>query len=377
MKIAMIGHKRVPSREGGIEIVVEEISTRMARQGHDVTVYNRTGHHVSGKTFDPDQGRQLKTYKGVRVKKAFTIQKKGLAAATSSFFATIKALFGKYDCIHYHAEGPSVMLCIPHLLGLRTVVTIHGLDWQRGKWDKFATWYLKLGEKTAVRYANEVIVLSKSMQRYFMQQYGRSTVFIPNGVEKPPHQPVNTIRSRWGLEKDSYICFLSRIVPEKGLQYLIEAFRGVQTDKSLVVAGGSSDTEGFFEQMRHLAAADTRVIFTDFVCGQALAELYSNAYVYVLPSDLEGMPLGLLEAMSYGNCCVVSDIAECTEVVEDQALTFSRGDVAALRQKLQMLCDDQAVVEQYKRNASDFICRKYQWDDIVVETLNLYRKSGK
>lgn len=226
LNIAMIGHKRIPSREGGIEIVVEELSTRLVTLTHKVTAYSRRGHHVSGKQFDgQSNGRQLKYYKGVRIVNVPTIESKVLAAVTSSFFGTVKAILCHYDCIHFHAEGPSVMLWIPHVLGIRTVVTIHGLDWKRAKWDGFATKYLKLGEKIAAKYADEVIVLSKNVQQYFRDIYNRETVFIPNGIDRPEVLKPQLIKETWGLEKDEYILFLGRIVPEKGLQYLVDAFK--------------------------------------------------------------------------------------------------------------------------------------------------------
>ncbi len=371
LNIAMLGHKRIPSREGGIEIVVEELSTRMVQQGHNVTSYNRSGHHVSGKEFDTSN---LSEYKGVRLKSVFTIDRKGLAALTSSFFAAFKAAFGRYDVVHFHAEGPCAMLWLPKLFGKRCVATVHGLDWQREKWKGgFGSKYIKFGEKVAVKYADEIIVLSKGVQDYFKQTYGRETKFIPNGVNRPEIREAELIKEKFGLVKDSYILFLGRIVPEKGLRYLIEAFKGIQTDKKLVIAGGASDTEDFMNEIKELAKGDDRIIFTGFVAGRMLEELYSNAYVYCLPSDLEGMPLSLLEAMSYGNCCLVSDIAECAEVVEDKAVVFKKSDAADLRAKLQMLCDNRKTVENYKNTATEFICHKYSWDDVVGKTIELYR----
>lgn len=371
LRIAMLGHKRIPSREGGIEIVVEELSTRMAALGHSVTCYNRLGHHVSGKEFDRDS---LNEYKGVKLKSVFTINHKGLAAMTSSVSGAVHAAFGKYDIVHFHAEGPCVMLWLPKLFGKRCVATIHGVDWQRAKWGGFARKYIKLGEKMAVKYADEIIVLSTEMQRYFMDTYGRKTVFIPNGVIRPIPCGSQLIKEKLGLEKDSYILFLGRLVPEKGITYLIEAFKDIKTDKKLVIAGGSSDTEAYMQKLSRLARGDDRIIFTGFVQGRMLEELYSNAYVYSLPSDLEGMPLSLLEAMSYGNCCLVSGIPECTEVVEDNALVFRKSDAADLREKLQSACDYPEKVNRLKDGAADFICQKYNWGNVVGQTLGLYRK---
>lgn len=369
LRIAMLGHKRIPSREGGVEIVVEELSTRMAAVGHDVTCFNRGGHHVSGKEFDQSS---LSEYKGVKLKKVFTIDAKGLAAMSSSFFGAICCAFGKYDVVHFHAEGPCAFIWLPKLFGKRVVATIHGLDWQRDKWHGFAKKYIHFGEKMAAKYADELIVLSHGVEDYFLKEYGRDTVFIPNGVERPEVIPAEMITEKFGLRKDDYILFLGRIVPEKGVRYLIEAFKQIRTDKKLVIAGGSSDTEDFYNEMKELAKEDERIIFTGFVQGQLLNELYSNAYIYCLPSDLEGMPLSLLEAMSYGNCCVTSDIAECAEVVEDKAIKITHSDIEALREALQKLCDNPDEVNSYKKEASTFICNKYNWDRVVKRTLEMY-----
>lgn len=366
-RIAMLGHKRIPSREGGIEIVVEELSTRMAKLGHSVTVYNRNGKHVSG-------GRVEKTdeYKGVKIKRVFTIDHKGLAAMTSSFFATLAASFSNYDVIHIHAEGPAFFSFIPHLLHKKVVVTIHGLDWDRAKWSGFAKWYIKQGEKNAVKYADEIIVLSEGVKEYFRKEYGRETRFIPNGVNRPEIKEVDEIK-KWDLEKDNYVLYLGRIVPEKGEHYLIEAWKKIESDKKLVIAGGISDTAGYGKELKDLAAGDDQIIFTGFVQGQVLEELYSNAYVYCLPSDLEGMPLSLLEAMSYGNCCLVSDIDECKEVVEDKGVVFEKSNTEDLREKLEWLIGHEEEVEKYKAEAAEFICSKYNWGDVVEKTMEFYK----
>lgn len=372
LNIAMLGHKRVPSREGGIEIVVEELSTRMAALGHQVTCYNRKGHHVSGKEFD---GKQQKSYEGVRLKTVPTVEKKGLAAVTSSFFACLLAAAGKYDVVHIHAEGPAAFCWIPKLFGKRTVVTVHGIDWQREKWKSgFGSKYIHMGEKMAVKHADEIIVLSQGVQEYFRNTYGRETRMIPNGVTRPELVEARLIRDKFELEKDSYILYLGRIVPEKGEHYLIEAFKKVKTEKKLVIAGGASDSAEYMEKLKDMAAGDNRIIFTGFVQGQMLEELYSNAYLYILPSDLEGMPLSLLEAMSYGNCCIVSDIPECTEVVEDKAMIFKKSDVEDLRGKLQFACEHPEEVHKLKTEAADYICAKYNWDDVVEKTLELYKR---
>lgn len=370
--VSMFGQKRL-SREGGIEIVVKELCTGMARDGCQVTCYNRSGHHMSGAEYDDKI-----EYDGIRQKFVPTIERKGLAAVSSSFFAALYSAFGKYDVVHIHAEGPAFFSWLPKMFGKKVVVTIHGIDWQREKWKSgFGSKFIRQGEKNAVKYADEIIVLSKGVQDYFKDTYGRETHFIPNGVNRPETREAGLITEKFGLTKDSYILFLARLVPEKGIRYLIEAFKDVKTDKKLVIAGGSSDTDSFIVELKELAKDDDRIIFTGFVQGQMLDELYSNAYIYTLPSDLEGMPLSLLEAMSYGNCCLVSDIPECAEVVEDRALIFKKSDVNELREKLQDACDYPEKVKEMKAQAADFICKKYNWDSVINETMKLYRRNNK
>ncbi len=371
MKIAMIGHKRIPSREGGIEIVVDKLSTELVKRGHTVVAYNRKGHHVSGKEFE--NSKKSDRYNGIKLKTVFTFESSKLNAIVYSVLAAIRASFSRFDVVHFHAEGPASMCWLPKLFGKRVIVTIHGLDWQRSKWGGFATGFLKFGEKTAAKYADEIIVLSKNVQKYFLDTYNRKTVYIPNGIEKPEIRDNSLIKEKFKLEKNEYILFLGRIVPEKGVHYLINAYKNIETDKRLVIAGGSSHTSEYMNQVKELAKDDSRIIFTDFVQGQALEELYSNTYVYCLPSDLEGMPLSLLEAMSYGNCCLISDIPECTEVCENNATVFTKGNEKDLQEKLQMLLNHKDLTDKYKQNASNFICNKFNWNDIVSETIVLYK----
>ena len=272
----MFGQKRL-SREGGVEIVVKELCTRMAQNGCDVTCYNRAGHHVSGAEYD-DAGKT--EYEGIRQKSVPTIERRGLAAVSSSAFAALYSAFGKYDVVHIHAEGPAFFAWLPKMFGKRVVVTVHGIDWQREKWQSgLGSKFIHQGEKNAAKYADEVIVLSKGVQDYFKETYGRETHFIPNGVNRPQIREANLITEKFGLKKDSYILFLGRLVPEKGIRYLVEAFKNVKTDKKLVIAGGSSDTDSFMEELKELAKGDDRILFTGFVQGAMLDELYSNAYM--------------------------------------------------------------------------------------------------
>ncbi len=367
--VSMFGQKRL-TREGGVEIVVKELCTRMARDGYAVTCYNRSGHHVSGSEYD---NKEKEEYEGIHQKYVPTIEKKGLAAVSSSFFAAVCSAFGRYDIVHIHAEGPAFFAWIPKMFGKRVIVTIHGIDWQREKWKSgFGSKFIRQGEKNAVKYADEIIVLSKGVQNYFKNTYNRETHFISNGVNRHDIVKADDITSKYGLMKDSYILFLGRLVPEKGVHYLIKAYKQINTDKKLVIAGGASDTDEYVSKLKDLSKDDDRIIFTGFVQGKVLDELYSNAYIYSLPSDLEGMPLSLLEAMSYGNCCLVSDIPECAEVVEDKAILFKKSDEEDLRNKLQNACDDEQMVRVLKKQASNYICKKYNWDEVVRLTEELY-----
>lgn len=370
MKIAMIGHKRIPSREGGVEIVVGELSRRMVSLGNSVTAFNRKSEHIAGKEFDTDFDK--KEWNGVSLKWVATPNSSKLNAIVYSAFATARALFGNYDIIHFHAEGPSSMVPLAKLFGKKCVVTIHGLDWQRSKWGGFATKFLQYGEKCAAKYADEIIVLSKNVQQYFFDKYGRETVYIPNGIEKPKPIEANIIKQQYSLEKDGYILYLGRIVPEKNIHSLIEAYSQISTDKKLVIAGGASHTSEYAASLIEQAKSNKNIIFTGFVQGAELEELYSNAYIYCLPSDLEGMPISLLEAMSYGNCCLTSDICECTEVCGKNAVYFKKGDTADLKNKLEEFLGDSEKVAEYKKCASEYVCSKYNWDDITDKTLSIY-----
>lgn len=362
MRIAMIGQKKIPSRMGGVEVVVQQLSENLVKKGNKVTAFNRA-----------DSKKSLKTYKGVTLKTVPTIKLKGLSAVTSSFFATIIASMSNFDIVHIHAEGPAAMAWLPKLFGKKCVVTIHGLDYKRDKWGELAKKYIKFGEKMAVKHADQIIVLNKPMQEYFWQKYKRKTVLIPNGINTVHHTKADEIRSL-GLNKGSYILFLGRIVPEKGIECLIKAFKKVKTDKELVIAGASSDTDDFLKKMKKLASNDSRIKFVGFVKGKLLDELYTNAYIYVLPSKLEGMPMGLLEAISYGKCCIISDIPENLDIVGESGLSFKKNDVDDLAKKLEETIRNPRLVAQLGKAAEEKAKSKYDWSIIAQKTLEVYRK---
>ena len=370
MKVAMIGHKVVPSRRGGIENVLTTLCPILVEMGVDVTCYNRSSDQVENEYVGTVENG---CYKGVKIKKAFTLPVRGLAAMISSFTAAIAASFRDYDVIHFHAEGPCAALWIPKLFGKKCVATVHGLDWQREKWGKgFASKYIKFGEKVLAKYADEVIVLSQAAYDYFKETYGRETVIIHNGVTRPEKKDAELITEKYGLHKDEYISVISRLTAEKGIHYLIDAYQKIKTDKKLVIAGDTSDTDDYVKLLKDKAQGNPNIIFTGFISGETLNEVYSNSYINVLPSDLEGMSLSLLESLSYSNALLCSDIPENTAVAEDKAVYFKKGDVEDLAKKLQELCDRKEIVEKVRFGADEFILEKYDWKKIAKQTSDLY-----
>ena len=372
MKVAMIGHKVVPSRRGGIENVLTSLCPLLAEAGVDVTCYNRSSDKVENEYINMVDHNK---YRGVTLKKAWSIEAKGISAMISSFIAAISATFAGFDVLHFHAEGPCAAMWIPKMFGKRCVATVHGLDWQREKWSgSFASKYIKFGEKVMVKCADEIIVLSESAKAYFKETYNRDTVLIHNGIDKPTIKQAEKIIELYGLSKGDYICTVSRLTAEKGLHYLIEAYNNIKTDKKLVIAGDTSDTDEYVAYIKQMAGDNPNIIFTGFISGDILKEIYSNAYIVAVPSDIEGMSISLLEALAYGNAVLCSDIPENTLVTEDKAINFKKSDVADLQNKLQNMCDDNLCVENLKHGVDDFILEKYNWNDVAVATRNLYEK---
>lgn len=375
MKIAMIGHKTVPSRRGGIELVITTLAPNLVKSGDEVVCYNRKGCLT-----EEEYLSQIKDsmYEGVQLREAWSIKGRGIQAVIASFTAALQATLSGFDVIHFHALGPCTAMWIPKLFGKKCVATVHGLDWKREKWNNgWGAKYIKLGERTMVRCADEIIVLSEGLKQYYQENYGRETVNIPNGVFRADTVPANQITEKFGLEKDRYFLLLSRLVAEKGVHFCIDAYQQMKTDKKLVIAGDVSDTVDYVKKIKQKAQGNPNIIFTGFVSGRMLEELYSNAYAYVLPSTVEGMPLSLLEALSYGNAVICSDIAENTDVIGDCGVSFRSADVDDLRNKLQDFIDQPQVVYDLKARAADYICAKYSWDDVTARTREVYRRALK
>ncbi|SCJ73162.1 Capsular glucan synthase [uncultured Clostridium sp.] len=360
----MIGQKGIPSRAGGVEIHVEEIAAGLVKSGVEVDVYARKSYCE----------KNNKKYRGINIKYIPSINTKSLDAITYSFLATIYALFSGYDIIHYHALGPSSMAWLPRLFGIKVVCTVHGLEWRSKKWGKFGKLYLKFGESIIAKFANEIIVLTSSMKNYFKENWDRDSNIISNGVYVGKYTDPDIISDKYNLTRNSYILFLARLVPEKGIHYLINAYKRVKTDKKLVIAGGSSHSDDYVKSLYKLVGIDKNIIFTGFVKGKELEELYSNAYIYVLPSDSEGLPISLLEALSYGNCCLASDIDEIYETMKEYGMYFKSGSEVILSKVLEELLNDRTLVDSFKGKSKDFVQNEYNWSDKVADTLEVYNK---
>lgn len=372
MKIAMIGHKAIPSTRGGIETVLTNICPLMVESGNEVVCYNRTTDRPE-KEFEKDMVNG--EYKGVKLKKARTLKIKGISAMLASFSAAIACSFSKCDIVHFHAEGPSAAMVIPKFFGKKCVATVHGLDWQREKWGGgFASKYIKHGEKTLVKRADAVIVLSESARQYFEQTYGRKTVVIPNGISRPRLLSDDIIKEKYGLFKESYICMVARLTKEKGAHYLIEAYKRLDTDKKLVICGDTSDTDDYVAQLKSMAGDNKNIIFTGFISGDTLGQIYSNSYAVCLPSDLEGMSISLLEALSYSNAVLCSDIPENTSVCGNAALTFKKGNVDDLAQKLDFLLKNPKAAEKLRENSAEYVLSRFSWQNTAELTTELYEK---
>jgi glycosyltransferase involved in cell wall biosynthesis len=361
MKIAMIGQKGIPAASGGVEKHVEEMAIRLVQQGHEVTVYCRNTYITENQ----------KEYRGVKLVTIGTIPSKSLDAIIYTFKATMHSLFKRYDVYHYHALGPASLSFIPKIFRKKVVVTVHGLDWEREKWDKFATCYLKFGEFITGHFADKIVSVSKNLTGYFMDKYKRTkedVVFIPNGVNIENSLIPSEIK-KLGLDQDGYILFLARLVPEKGAHYLIEAFNMLSTDKKLVIAGGTSFSDDYVENLNKLAENNKNIIFTGNVQGELLTELYSNCTLYVLPSDIEGMPLTLLEALSYGKKVLVSDIIENLSVIEDidNCYSFRKSDVTNLCEKIKSILTDSR--EHNSEEIIKIIEEQYSWKNVVEKYL--------
>lgn len=359
LRIFMVGQKGVPATYGGIERHVEEIGARLVQRGHEVTVYCR-----------PHYTRIKGPHRGMRLVRRPSLNTKHLDTLTHTLVCSLDALFfRRVDVVHYHALGPSPFSLLPRFRGISTMVTVHGLDWEREKWGPLASYILQRCEYPAIHFPNLTVAVSRTLENYFAEKYQIRPRFIPNGTPEPQRLAPDRIR-QWGLSEGSYILFVGRLTPEKGCHFLLEAFSRLDTDLTLIVAGGTSFTDDYVESLKKYESDRVRLV--GYVYGETLSELWTNARFAVLPSTMEGLSIALLEAVSYGRCVLISDIPENVEVMEECAPRFRSKDVDDLERQLRHLIDSPADVERYAAMTRAQIARRYSWDTIVDELERCY-----
>jgi glycosyltransferase involved in cell wall biosynthesis len=359
MRIGMLGLKGIPY-PAGIENFTEEVGSRLVQRGHEVVVYVRPYVQVG------------QAYRGMRIRRLPSIQTKHLDALSHTFLASLQVLFAGVDVVHYHALGPSVFAWLPRLRGLKTVAHVHGLDWERAKWSAFASRCLHAAEYSAVYFPHRTIAISTTLQRYFEAKYGRTVDYVPTGVKTYEYREPREIR-QWGLAKDNYILFLSRLVPEKGAHYLIDAYERLAPDKFLVIAGPASGEDAYVARLKQ--TGNPKVIFTGAATGTLLEELFSNTYLYVLPSEIEGLSHALLQALSHGRCVLASDIDANVEALGECGVTFRSRDAVDLKDKLEHLLTHPGVVHACAQAGRARVSREYSWEHVVDRLEAIYADS--
>lgn len=371
MKIAFVGLRSIGEGSGGVERHVHELATRMARRGHDVSVFIRARYQTEA-VDEP----------GLKLVPKPTIYTKHFEAISHTLTSMPSAI-RTADVVHFHAIGPSLLSWMPRLFGTGSVVTIHGMDFQRAKWGGLAKRVLRLAAWTAVRCPNATIAVSRPLSRAFDEMFSTAPTYIPNGISRPVNRPLDRIK-KFGLEPGKYVLNLGRLVPEKGCHYLIKAFRGLDTDLKLAICGDPTHTENYATRLRKLAGDDPRIVFTGPVYGPDKDEAFSGAKLFVLPSDLEGMPIVLLEALGYGCPVLASDIDAVLDTFDADEIrarekldgslgyAFKAGDVDDLRKRLAWALSQDGLAGVGDRGRT-FALAAYDWDKITDQTLAVYR----
>lgn len=366
MKIYFIGQKGLPAIYGGIEKHAEELATCLVKAGHEVFVYTRPNY----------TDKNLKKYRGVNLISLKTIATKHLDAISHAWRACLDLAKREVDIIHFHSIGPASLIWLAKLLkpGVPVIFTFHTKCYEHKKWGALAKLCLKMGERVACRLADKVIVVSPSLAEYTFKKYKISAAYIPNGVSLPKTVKAESIKI-WDLKKDNYILTVTRLVGHKGVQYLIAAYQDLKTDKKLVIVGGGVYTDNYVKELKAAARGNKNIIFTGNQTGKSLAELFSNAYLFVQPSESEGLSIALLEAMAYKNCVLVSDIPENKKAIERAGFTFKNKNINDLKQKLFYLLEQAPLVAKAGLLARDRVKFQYDWSNIMKETVRLYKNA--
>lgn len=366
LRVAMIGQKGYPPIHGGIEKHVAELAARLPALGFDVEIYSRPHYSQLNGPADLD---------GVLVRRLPSIPTKHLDAISHTVAATSHVLFQDVDLVHYHALGPGLLAGIPRWLAQKpTIVTVHGLDWQRDKWGSFARQVLRIGEAASVRVPSGTIVVSKALRSHYLAEHKRATTYIPNGIVPPVYRDPDLIRQAGITGK--FVLFVGRLVPEKGCHLLLEAWRRLPAEMrqeyQLVIAGDAGFTAGYVSDLKKNAPAGVR--FLGYVHGPVLDELFSSAELMVLPSTLEGLSITLLEGMSYKRCCLVSDIPPNVEAAGGNAVLFACGDAGDLARALAEALPDTDLRTRLGAAGQVHAIEHYSWDRVAGMTADLYRE---
>lgn len=371
MKIAVIGVKGLPAKQGGIERACQELYPRLVRLGHTVDLFARP-------SYTKERGFSRYQYKGVRIIGLPALPLRGFDALFSAALGALLALFGNYDVVHFHALGPALFSWIPRLLSsAKVVTTCHGLDWQRAKWGRISSSIIYLGERAAVKYTHDLVVVSQDLEQYFAQTYGLNSIYIPNGPgELAPTDEKLSYLDFLNLKPQRYLLFLGRLVPEKRPDLLIKAFQKLNPEGwKLVLTGGSSDTEKYGSELRKLAGNNPGIIFTGELQGKCLAEIIRGAGLFVLPSDLEGLPLVMLEAMKEAIPVLASDIPPHKQLLEqDKGFLFRAGELDSMVSTLQLALEQPSTRATMAKKAQEHIANIYNWDKIALQNLDVYSR---
>jgi len=370
MKIAFIGQKGIPAKSGGVEKHVEEVAARLAKKGNSVFVYVRNN-------YTP---HDLFEYRGIKLIHLPSIPTKHLDAISHTFFATIHSLFQNYDVLHYQAIGPSSLSIIPKIFKRKTAViaTYHCQDYFHQKWNWFARACLRAGEMITVFVPDKTIAVSEILGGYIFDKFKKRAVVIPNGMNVFPTEE-NQYLAKWNLQKGSYILSVGRLIKHKGIHYLISAFKNLEDmhltrEKKLVIVGDGFHTDEYVKELKDLARGRENIIFTGTQTGEALNQLFSNAYCFVQPSESEGLSIALLEAMGYGKAILFSDIKENMQALNDEnSVSFRSGDAHDLEEKLVYLINNPALVKKMGEKAMNHAWSKFSWDKIASQIEIVYQ----
>lgn len=375
MKIAMIGQKGIPAIYGGVERHVEDLSRELAKQGHDVLVYARAWY----------TSKALKNYHGVRIVHTPTIHTKHLDTISHTLFSTLNALGQNCDVIHYHGVGPALLSFIPRIFSPRTkvVVTFHCIDRYHQKWGVIAKTMLWLGEKAACTFAHQTIAVSKTIQSYCLNEYHTKVEYIPNGVVTIKNTNANLFE-KYKLETNKYVLMVSRLVRHKGAHYLLEAWQMARSqnpellkDYKLAIVGGSTFTDEYVDELHYIARGDKSIIFTGWMHGQILEETYANCALYINPSENEGMPITVLQAMAYGRSVLLSDIPEHQELIADRNFLFRTASIVDLADKITKLIKDQEMRTVSGLENKALTKKNFNWTNLSKQTLAVYTAKEK